>query len=58
MCSCLGKQVVVAIAVDRRVLGVPLPHCPDRTAAGQSGSSSVSPSQVAGAALWPSLLKL
>ena len=43
MCSCLGKQVVVAIAVDRRVLGVPLPHCPDRTAAGQSGSSSVSP---------------
>ena len=42
MCSCLGKQVVVAIAVDRRVLGVPLPHCPDRTAAGQSGASSVS----------------
>ena len=43
MCSYLGKQVVVAIAVDRRVLRDPLPHCPDRTAAGQSGSSSVSP---------------
>ena len=43
MCTYLGKQVVVAIAVDRRVLRDPLPHCPDRTAAGQSGSSSVSP---------------